>query len=97
MRDALAEAVAHGLVRDVRGRGLLIGVELASPALAGNFEFELVARRVIPNHCLNHHSVVRFTPPVGLGEDEIAWLLEALAGSAAALQRRHRESVRRRS
>lgn len=95
MRAALAEAIEEGIVHEVRGRGLLIGVELASPALAGDFELELVARRVIPNHCLNHHSVVRFTPPIGLGDDEVAWLLEALAASASALLERRRVRARR--
>lgn len=91
MRAALDPAISAGLVTEVRGRGLLIGVELSSPALAGDFEYELLARRVIPNHCLNHHNVVRFTPPVGLSDDEIGWLLEAVVdGSAAVLKRRAR-------
>jgi len=97
LRAALAGAVAEGIVVDVRGRGLLIGIELASPALAGDFEYELVARRVIPNHCLNHHSVVRLTPPVGLGEREIGWLLDAAADAAAALLARRRARARRRA
>ncbi len=95
LRLALADALADGIVVDVRGRGLLIGVKLASPALAGNFEYELVARRVIPNHCLNHHSVVRFTPPVGLGEREVDWLLDAAASAAAALLTRRNARARR--
>lgn len=97
LRRALADALAAGIAVDVRGRGLLIGVELASPALAGNFEYELVARRVIPNHCLNHHSVVRLTPPVGLGEREVGWLLDAAAGAAAALLARRDARARRRA
>ena len=95
MRAALAPAIDEGLVLDVRGRGLLLGVELAAPALAGDLEYELVARRVIPNHCLNHHSVVRLTPPVCLGDDEVAWLLDALAGAASALVERRRARARR--
>ncbi len=96
LRSALADQLEAGLVRDVRGRGLLVGVELASPALAGELEHELVQRRVIPNHCLNHHSVVRFTPPVGLDDEQVAWLLEAAAGSGAALLARQRARARRR-
>jgi putrescine aminotransferase len=95
LRTALADAHEGGLVRAVRGRGLLVGVELASPALAGELEYELVARRVIPNHCLNHHSVVRFTPPVCLGDDELRWLLDAVAGAAAAVLARQRRHARR--
>jgi len=95
LRDALAEPLDAGLVREVRGRGLLLGVELASPALAGELEFELVARRVIPNHCLNHHRVVRLTPPVGLSDDEVAWLLGAVAGAGAAVLARLGARARR--
>ncbi|HZV75454.1 MAG TPA: aminotransferase class III-fold pyridoxal phosphate-dependent enzyme [Conexibacter sp.] len=97
LRAALGDAIDAGMVTAVRGRGLLIGVEFSSPGFAGDFEYELVARRVIPNHCLNHHSVVRFTPPVGLGEDEIAWLLAAAANSAKALLDRRRARTRRRA
>jgi len=94
LRVALASPLEAGLVQEVRGRGLLVGIELASPALAGEFEYELVRRRVIPNHCLNHHSTVRFTPPVGLDDEQIAWLLEAAASSGAALLARRRARVR---
>jgi putrescine aminotransferase len=90
LRAALAEPLEAGLVREVRGRGLLIGIEFAAPELAGELEHELVQRRVIPNHCLNHHSVVRLTPPVELEEEQVAWLLDAAAGSGAALLARRR-------
>ncbi|MGB7686724.1 MAG: aminotransferase class III-fold pyridoxal phosphate-dependent enzyme [Solirubrobacterales bacterium] len=83
--SALAEACSAGLVREVRGAGLLIGIEFASPALAGNFEIELVSRNVIPNHCLNNHGVVRLTPPALLSDDEVRWLIHAVSGAAAAL------------
>ncbi|MBS1871201.1 MAG: aspartate aminotransferase family protein [Actinobacteria bacterium] len=89
LRAELAHLLEAGLVRAVRGRGLLLGVEFAAPAMAGEFEYELVARRVIPNHCLNHHSVVRFTPPACLGDDELRWLLDAVADAGAAVLARN--------
>jgi putrescine aminotransferase len=95
LRDALADAARAGAVLEVRGAGLLIGIEFASPALAGNFEIELVARNVIPNHCLNSHGVVRLTPPAFLDDREVAWLLDATADAATALLRTRRGSARR--
>jgi putrescine aminotransferase len=89
LRDGLDEALAVGvdgsLVREVRGAGLLIGIECDSPQTAGELEIELMARKVIPNHCLNHHAVVRLTPPVCLTDEEVDWLLDATAESIKAL------------
>jgi putrescine aminotransferase len=92
---ALADATDAGAVLEVRGAGLLIGIEFASPALAGNFEIELVNRDVIPNHCLNNHGVVRLTPPAFLDEREVRWLIDAIAGAATALLNDRRTRARR--
>jgi putrescine aminotransferase len=85
MREALAGAISAGTVREVRGIGLLLGIEFDSPGLAGDFELELVANRVIPNHCLNQHSVVRLTPPVCLVDSDVSWLLDAIERSAGTI------------
>lgn len=96
--DALAEGMDAGLVREVRGKGLLLAVELDSPQTAGELELELMARRVIPNHCLNHHAVVRLTPSAYTTVAEIEWLVDALAsGVAEIVRRRQRRSRARRS
>jgi putrescine aminotransferase len=93
LASALAEAMAVGAVLEVRAAGLLIGIEFATPALAGDFELELVSRRVVPNHCLNRQTVVRFTPPVGLSEPEVEWLLDAVEQSAKAVAARRRRRL----
>jgi putrescine aminotransferase len=96
LRDGLAQAMGRalgsGLVREIRGQGLLIGVEFDAPQSAGEFELELLARRVIPNHSLNHHAVVRFTPCAYMSDGEVEWLLKATreASSAILAQRRRR-------
>jgi putrescine aminotransferase len=92
--DALSDALEAGLVRVLRGAGLLLGIELDAPGSAGQLELELVARRVIPNHCLNHHAVVRLTPPAIMDDTEITWLLEAVRASADAVLRRRRQGRR---
>jgi putrescine aminotransferase len=96
LRESVSAAVEEGVVREVRGAGLLIGIELTTPQSAGDLEYELVSRRVIPNHCLNEHGVVRLTPPALLDDDEVAWLLEAVEQSANAVARRRRAHARRR-
>ncbi|MDN0197947.1 aminotransferase class III-fold pyridoxal phosphate-dependent enzyme [Streptomyces sp. S.PNR 29] len=66
-----------GLVVDVRGRGLLIGVELAEPGLAGELLIELFNHGVVANHSMNGSSVVRFTPPATLTELDVEFLLNS--------------------
>jgi putrescine aminotransferase len=94
LRDALTPALEAGVLAQIRGAGLLIGLEFATPGLAGEFEIELVRRRVIPNHCMNQHSVVRYTPPALLEDSQVQWLVQASADAAAAVLKRR---LRRRS
>jgi putrescine aminotransferase len=90
LREVLDGALRSSIVRDVRGAGLLIGIQFDTPGLTGDFELELVSRRVIPNHCLNEHGVVRLTPPVGLTDGEVSLLLDAVQSSADAVGARRR-------
>ena len=60
------------VVREVRGRGLLIGIEFAIPGPAGDLLIELISHGVVANHSLNSHLVLRLTPPavLSVGRDE---------------------------
>ncbi len=95
LEAVLAPVRESGQVVALRGAGLLIGIECETPQVAGELEIELMSRRVIPNHCLNHHAVVRLTPPAFLTEEEVDWLLDATARSAEALAERGRVRKRR--
>jgi putrescine aminotransferase len=77
------------LVADVRGAGLLIGIELCDEQVAGDLTLELIERHVLVNHSLNANKVVRLTPPAVLTGAHVARLLDAFAGAATALARRH--------
>jgi putrescine aminotransferase len=77
------------LVTEVRGAGLLIGIELADAGLAGDLVLELLGRGVLVNHSLNAHRVVRLTPPAVWSDEDTGWLLAAFQGAAAALAARH--------
>jgi putrescine aminotransferase len=96
LEQVLQPALEVGLVREIRGRGLLIGIELDSPQAAGELELGLLTRRVIPNHSLNHHAVVRLTPSAYMSDSEVDWLLQAtLEASLEISTRRHRRAVTR--
>ncbi|MFE7815705.1 aspartate aminotransferase family protein [Streptomyces sp. NPDC057433] len=64
------------LLVEVRGKGLLIGVELAEAGLAGELLIELFNHGVVANHSMSGSSVVRFTPPAVLDEADIRHLLD---------------------
>ncbi|MDQ3920450.1 MAG: aminotransferase class III-fold pyridoxal phosphate-dependent enzyme [Acidobacteriota bacterium] len=81
----------HGprLIREVRGRGLLIGIEFETDFLAGDFMLELMKRKVVVSYSLNAYSVVRLTPPAFLSESDVAWLTGAIRDSLIALDVRY--------
>jgi len=87
VRSILSDTCPH-LVADVRGAGLLIGVEMVDEGATGELVMELMERGVIVNHSLNAHRVLRLTPPAVLSQEDVHWLLTALADSADALARR---------
>jgi putrescine aminotransferase len=82
-------ATCPHLVADVRGVGLLIGIELRDEQIAGDLVLELIDRRVLVNHSLNAHKVVRLTPPAILTDGHVSRLLAAFADAAVALATRH--------
>jgi ornithine--oxo-acid transaminase len=61
-------------IREVRGRGLLIGVELTGPARP--VCEALMARGVLCKE--THDTVLRFAPPLVTHRDDLAWALEQI-------------------
>lgn len=62
-------------IRDIRGQGLMIGIELDRPCAA--LVQQALAQRLLIN--VTADSVVRLLPPLILGQDEAAWLTQKLA------------------
>jgi putrescine aminotransferase len=84
VRDAVLAHCPH-LVKDVRGRGLLIGVEFRSGQDAAEFLIELLEQHVIPSYSLNSSAVLRLTPPALLDAADLDWLQAALIAAARQL------------
>lgn len=84
VRDLCAQYVGR-TVREVRGRGLLIGIEFTRPDLAAELVTDLLAHGVIVNHSLGASAVVRLTPPAVLTDDQERTVLVALDNALTAL------------
>jgi putrescine aminotransferase len=76
----------HPDVVEVRGAGLLIGIELATPELATQFGMELLDRQLLATVPPAAPSVIRLAPPAVLSDTQLGWLLDAVTAAAAALQ-----------
>jgi putrescine aminotransferase len=81
----IAGVVLGDRVREVRGVGLLIGIELAVPGMAGDLLLELLDAGVLANHSLNSAAVLRLTPPAVLDDDQVMVLLDAFERAARAV------------
>lgn len=78
----------------IRGVGLLLGIEIDEPGLAGELLISLIERNVIANHSLNSDRVLRLTPPAILSDNEALFLLDALDSAAATTVARFRPQER---
>lgn len=69
---------AHpGIIREVRGKGLMIGVELAKEGYGGSVIMEMAKAGIIGVYTLNQPKVIRFEPPLVITEDQIEECIEA--------------------
>ena len=77
--DGLRElAGAHPeLIVDVRGRGLMIGIGLASADVTARLRTALLERRVIVSTCGPDSSSIRLSPPLVIGDEHVQRFLDA--------------------
>ena len=74
-------AVASPHVKEVRGRGCMIGIELNVPAK--QLSHALLERGVAAKD--THHFVLRIAPPLVIDDEAIALLVDAYRGALAAI------------
>ena len=71
-------------ITEVRGIGLLAGLQFAEATTARRFVAETIARGVIVNWTLNADTVVRLAPPLTIDASEIDFAVDAMAQALAA-------------
>ncbi|MCB1958107.1 MAG: ornithine--oxo-acid transaminase [Rhodocyclaceae bacterium] len=84
-RRQLEEGVG-GAVREVRGRGLFIGVDLDPTVLDAHLAAEHLLRRGILTKD-THETVLRFAPPLVIERAELDWAAEVIVDTLERLQR----------
>lgn len=109
LADLRGLASHHPCIGDVRGRGLMIGVELVDPEAApaspgGEAPPDPVLARAVQQECLRrglivelggrHSTVVRLLPPLTLTDEQATAVVDRLADALAAAERSpHRRTV----
>jgi len=84
IRDRLAPLVGRS-IRRIKGRGLMMGLELmpGAPA-AGELAKQLLSHGLLCNAVTT--SVLRFTPPLSIQDEEIDWALERLEAGLTTVE-----------
>jgi putrescine aminotransferase len=85
LRDALADA--DEVIRDVRGAGLMVGIEFRSEHHGARFLEEMLNRRIIVCYSLNSDRVVRLTPSYLLAGNDVDLLCSAAAEAVRVLMK----------
>ena len=83
-REQLSSHIGPAL-RAVRGRGLLIGLEFATPEMTQSFCSAALARAVILNWTLHRDTVVRLAPPLVISDADSERGLSVIAESIHTL------------
>ncbi len=68
-----------GVIREVRGKGLMIGVELTKEGIGGLLMSELINKGVLVAYTLNNPKVIRIEPPLIISEEAIDQVMVAFA------------------
>jgi 4-aminobutyrate aminotransferase len=86
-----AVAAKHPVVGDVRGKGLMVGIEFVEPGtmtpappIAAKVLEETRGRGLLVGKGGLHNNVIRLAPPMTLTADELTEALDILAGAIAA-------------
>ncbi len=72
-KEKLSE-ISHSVIKEVRGRGLFIGVELTEAARP--YCEKLKQRGLLCKE--THETVIRFTPPLIISKEELDWAIEKI-------------------
>lgn len=67
------------VIREVRGRGLMIGIEMSKEGIGGFLMSELIDHGVLAAYTLNNPKVIRIEPPLIISREQIDKVVAVLA------------------
>lgn len=84
--DGLREIQAEypEIIATVRGKGLLIGMEMAAEGIGGMMLMHVIDRKLLVIHSLNNEKVIRIEPPLVVTEEQIRKGLAIIEEAAKA-------------
>ena len=77
------------IISDVRGKGLMIGVELAKEGLGGLIMPEMVRMGITAVYTLNNPKVIRFEPPLVISKEQVDRVLRIVEDAAQIAQSKY--------
>ena len=75
LKEKLSE-MNHSFIKEIRGKGLWIGVELDSNISAKKICFSLMDEGILAKE--THETVIRFAPPLLINKDQIDWAMKKI-------------------
>ncbi|NLJ37334.1 MAG: aminotransferase class III-fold pyridoxal phosphate-dependent enzyme, partial [Candidatus Atribacteria bacterium] len=77
---------SQGMIQEVRGMGLLIGIQFRDPDIASLVAMEMARRHVLVAYTLNNPTVIRIEPPLTITFEELEIALSRLTESLVSVQ-----------
>ncbi len=74
------------VIREVRGKGLMIGIELTKEGVGGFMMSNLIANGILAAYTLNNPKVLRMEPPLIITDDQLATVMVALTTAVEQAQ-----------
>ena len=74
------------IIKETRGKGLMIGVELTKEGIGGLILSEMIDKGVLIAYTLNNPKVIRIEPPLTIEQRQIDYVVAALAAALAKAQ-----------
>jgi ornithine--oxo-acid transaminase len=75
LKEKLSE-MNHSFIKEIRGKGLWIGVDLDQGVSAKKICISLMDEGILAKE--THETVIRFAPPLSIRKDDIDWALEKI-------------------
>ncbi|CQR74615.1 Putrescine aminotransferase [Sporomusa ovata DSM 2662] len=74
------------VIAQVRGKGLMIGIELTKEGIGGLIMSEMIDKGVLIAYTLNNPKVMRIEPPLIIEQEQIDYVISALSSALAKAQ-----------